>query len=360
MRASLLVCVALVGCSSGSNVTHDSGAALDGGVAFDGGCRGVPDRLGNVECREDAVATCEANANAMMMRYLGFCPLSGYRGGRETKACGGYSVVAYTAAAPSADTARTTECFYEFDGPLVGALNHFDGGTTAWGAVADCNRTEPIPCADGCVGLPESVGNHLNCSPDVLSGCHASADEQRAAHAGICQADGPYTGGQVTRVCGAFEVVTQKTCCITRQCFYDVDGGALTGAFVRNDTTDAAWGRLTECRGPESLECEEVCSPYPAGVRATCVAASRFDNCGSNFANVNIPVTVDCDAGLGHAAEGSCGDVKAIRWTSGATRECFYAVDGGAFVGAFDFTGGGVFATGTTASCTWRAPDACP
>lgn len=216
------------------------------------------------------------------------------------------------------------------------------------------------PIEGDCTNVPDRL-TAVNCIESTTELCAASASAMRAAHPGTCDANGS-TGGVATLSCGGFEVVAHTSAVTTVECFYVADGGGLSGALNFADTSIGAWGEVADCNRAAPVACSAACGPFPPHVtQATCVDAARFANCES----MTVPVVIDCDAAhgnVGYAAEGSCGDVNALRWTyaqTGDTRECFYAADGGAFVGALDFTDRGVFANGTTASCTWELTVGC-
>lgn len=216
-----------------------------------------------------------------------------------------------------------------------------------------------------CTGVPAHLAA-VDCTQATVERCAASASAMRQQHSGICQ-PGTQGGGVSTSSCGGFEVVAHTSTVSTVECFYGADGGSLSGALNFADASIGAWGTVADCNRSTPVACDEVCGALPSHVAtATCIAPAAFAECGADFDSVNVPIAVDCDAAhgiFGHAAEGSCGDVKALRWTYGQpgdTRECFYAADGGAFVGGLNFTDRGVvFATGTTASCTWAPTAGC-
>lgn len=366
MRASFMVCAVLVGCSAASGVDAgaDSGVSVISDAGVGSGCFGVPERLALTSCDSQLLLGCPATADELRAQRDGVCQPAVYGGGIATLSCGGFETVAYTTRAISEAEAMTVECFYEpLGGALSGVLRFAGSSVSGFGTVADCNRTAPVLCDERCFDIPPYAYS-VSCRGYEPAVCDSSAAAMRTANSGICQ-PGQNGGGISSAMCAGFEVVSVERPFTTVQCFFEPDGGALAGVLNFGDTGTGAWGRLADCGYPQ-LDCRELCGPFPSNVTAaTCVDESRFANCGADFASVNIPVTVDCGAAqgvLGHAAEASCGNVNAVRWTyaqTGDTRECFFAADGGAFVGGLDFTDRGVFGNGTTASCTWSPVASC-
>ncbi len=106
------------------------------------------------------------------------------------------------------------------------------------------------------------------------------------------------------------------------------------------------------------------CHGAPSG--ATCRSVAAFTQCGASFEATLAARTLDCDASPGvdgYVGVGACEGLRSIAWntsTTGETAECFYANDGGALVGALQFTDRGVvLAGGQVASCTREAPPSC-
>lgn len=106
------------------------------------------------------------------------------------------------------------------------------------------------------------------------------------------------------------------------------------------------------------------CHGAPSG--ATCRSVAAFTQCGASFEATLAARTLDCDASPGvdgYVGVGACEGLRSIAWntsTTGETAECFYANDGGALVGALQFTDRGVvLAGGQVASCTREAPSSC-
>ncbi|MGV3625498.1 MAG: hypothetical protein ACO1OB_32100 [Archangium sp.] len=355
MRVLLVVGVVCAGCTSGLP-TGDAGSGNDRDATE--GCIGVPERLASVTCDEPTLGICPSTAELSRSSISDTCQPGTSRGGVATLSCGGFEVVAHTA------PRSTFECFYGADGGALSGVLHFtETGVFAFGSVADCNRTEPIPCVERCSGFSPAL-NAVVCHPSP-GDCGAMAEQMRADTTTCDSAT--HFGAISTQACGGLEVVTRKTAPlgIITQCFFEPDGGGLSGSLSFTDTSIGAYGHVAQCAAFPPLECEGQCAPFPPNVQASCVPDSRFSSCGASIQSVASFVAVDCDAPhgvLGYAAEGSCGDLKSFRWTyaqTGDTRECFFAVDGGAFVGGLDFTDGGVFAAGTTASCTWSETAAC-
>jgi hypothetical protein len=114
------------------------------------------------------------------------------------------------------------------------------------------------------------------------------------------------------------------------------------------------------------------CTGVPARLtQYTCVGqgepGSAAQRCESTYeATVAAHFVGNCDAGpgiLGHVSVGECGEgLRAVRWVygfPGDTYECVFPGDGGAVVGAINFSERGVFVSGQVGDCSTVAPSSC-
>lgn len=118
--------------------------------------------------------------------------------------------------------------------------------------------------------------------------------------------------------------------------------------------------------GSNGIDAGPTCTGVPARLtQFTCVERTVAAPCETTLAATVSRHFANCDAGLGivgHLSLGECADLDSVRWTygfPGDTYECFYARDGGAWVGAINFSDHGVLAGGHVGDCASREPAMC-
>lgn len=109
-----------------------------------------------------------------------------------------------------------------------------------------------------------------------------------------------------------------------------------------------------------SLDAGPVCNGVYAGLQvAFCVELDFYQRYACKPSALQT-FTANCDAGAPEAW--SCGALEAVSYTYGPFGDayrCFYPPDGGALVGAINFSDRGVLVAGSIAECTPRTAPAC-